>query len=181
MKLIPVAKLHKDIVAEHKAAMQHACEAIKHVIKCGRLLAVLKAQSEGAWEENLPEGISRTTAWRYIRCAQDAAKNAAKVKHLLDQGASLVDLYREFGLVKAVEGGGYRSDAYKRRKALGQLELDFEFEEFKSHVTALIKAPNVETLGETTLSQLEKDLEAALKRVREVQAGQKFIELEESK
>lgn len=179
MKVVPVKKLVEQIAHEHDLARKGAEDCVRHTINCGRLLLALKASCEhGDWVNALkPIDLSKTTAWRYMRVAQDAAKR--KNAHLLEAGASLVDLYREFGLVKALEGGGYRSEAYKRRKALADVEeqLDFAFEEFEAGVRSLINAPNVEKLSERTLLKLREDLTHARVRVDDVLARKNAIEI----
>lgn len=165
MKPIQIDRVVKEIRLSHQAAMNHATEAVKHVLKCGRLLAGLR-DADGEWEKHLEGiGISRTTAWRYIKVAKDASRNPARTRWLLEQGASLVDLYREFDLVKPVTPGGYKSDVYQRRKLGEQLELDFSYEEFAGHLKALVKAPNVEELSESSLKKLDRELAAAKARV----------------
>jgi predicted DNA-binding protein (UPF0251 family) len=180
MKAIQTATLIKKIRAEHEAALLHAASAIKHAIQCGRLLQVFKAQcGDGKWEESLTAlEISKTTAWRYLRVARDAASNPKKVAYLLEQGAGLVDLYREFDLVKPLEGGGYRSDAYQLRKLSEQLQFDFEYEEFDQHITALAKARNVEELSSKTLNLALQKLDAARERVVAVLKDKEAVELD---
>lgn len=175
---LPIARLITEIRKEHEAGTSCAAQAINHIIRCGQLLAALRASANGDFDTHIKEaGIAKTTAWRYMRVAHDVAKKRGK--HLLEQGASLVDLYREFGLVKPCEGGGYRSEAYQKRKALAgaQLEMDFACEEFQPHLTALLKAANVEQLGETTLERLRRDLTAASARIDDVLKNRKAIDL----
>ena len=178
MKL-DTATLLKKIVAEHEAALRDAVSSVKHVLVCGRLLAALKLQAAD-WEKQLEAvKLSRTTAWRYIKVANDAAKNPGRTKYLLEQGASLVDLYRAFDLVKPVEQGGYKSDVYQRRKLGEQLELDFSYEEAVPHLRSLIKAKNVEELSESVRRRLLKDCEAAAERLRETLKDDTAINLKD--
>ena len=156
----------------HIQAQQSAQRAIHFAIQCGvRLIAAHAVVRDGEWETWLESvGIDRTTAWRYMRVAQDKG-----TEQLLARGCSLVDLYREFGLVKPCEGGGYRSEAYQKRKALedsglaDQLILPFSFEDFTANVKSiLVKPQQISELADSSIHELEHNLEAALVRVREV-------------
>jgi hypothetical protein len=159
----------------HCQAQSAAQTAIHFALECGKRLlaahAVLIEQGEGRWCEWLDSvGVPRNTAWRYMRVAQDKG-----TEQLLARGCSLVDLYREFGLVKPCEGGGYRSEAYQKRKALedsglaDQLILPFSFEDFTANVKSiLVKPQQISELADSSIHELEHNLEAALVRVREV-------------
>lgn len=177
---LPIAQLEKQIIREHDLAVSHASAAIQHALECGKLLTVYRQSlAGGEWCERLEKlGIARTTATRYCKLALDAAKNPNKVKYLLEQGASLVDLYREFALVKPVVSGGYRPEVYQRRVANEQLELDFSFEEFTPHIKSLIKARNVEELAPSTLQRIKAELVEAQKRIDAVLAEKGAINLE---
>jgi hypothetical protein len=173
--MIPVPKLLSQIQTEHVGAITAATQAVRHVLNCGRLLISLKSSLPGEWEAKL-ESISmpKTTAWRYMKVASDAAKNPAKVKYLLEQGASLVDLYRAFDLVKPVVSGAYSSDVYKARRGAedtAQLEL-FNYEkEFVPAIRSLIKSRDVEELKPETLRIIKRDLVTAQKRVDDLIAN----------
>src|SRR3990167_7675523 len=152
---LPVAKLITEIKREHEWIAGTSLDLVKHVVRCGQLLAALRAASNGNWEQYVVQtGMSTTTAWRYIKVSQDIPKK--RCAYLLDRGATLVDLYRELGLVKACEGGGYRSEAYQKRKAIAgaQLEMEFQYEEAAPHFEALLRAANVEKYGESTIRRL---------------------------
>ncbi len=175
MKLI---NIERQIIKLHEAATARAHEAVRAALECGKLLILARKtipeKEWTAWVEKI--GLARTTAWRYERLAKDVAKG--RVKYLLEQGASLVDLYREFDLVKPLEGGGYRSDAYQRRKLSEQLQFDFEYEEFDQHITALIKARNVEELSSKTLTLALQKIDAARERVVAVLKDKEAVELD---
>ena len=180
MMLSVIGKLQKQIRETYRAASVKAREAVEAALRCGQLLIAAKAAvPDGEWEKFLAVvEIPKTTAWRFMRVSQDAAKNSKRVKYLLDQGASLVDLYREFDLVKPLEGGGYRAAAYQKRKALGQIEFDFSFEECSEQLSALASARNVADLGESSLVKLSKDLDAAKRRVVSVLADKRAVDLD---
>lgn len=177
--MIPVKTLLSQIQTEHVGAMTAATQAVKHALKCGKLLLALKSSVPGEWEKHLELILMpKTTAWRYMKVASDAAKNPAKVKYLLEQGASLVDLYRALDLVKPVVSGAYSADVYQRRKAAEQLEMDFSYEEFTPQLRSLIKASNVEQLSPATLTRLKGELVEAQQRIDAVLAEKGAINLE---
>jgi hypothetical protein len=162
--------LTQEIVAEHHLAEQKAREAVRHAFNCGKLLAQAK---KGIGHGNFLEWLKTTaiperTARRYMEFAVMAAKNLDK----LEQGKELVDLYREFGIVRAVKGGGYRSEVYQQRnqgKLLG-LQTEFAFEECCEQLNAIVSDDAIEKLAESSLEKLESQLEESLNKVREVKA-----------
>lgn len=166
---LPIQQLEKQILKEHELALNHARSAVEHALQCGRLLCAYRAAVPvGDWCARLEKlGIARTTAARYEKLANDAAKNPGKVRYLLEQGASLVDLYRAFDLVKPLQVGPYKPEDHQRRVAEAQLEMPFSYEEFVPHIRALVKAKNVEELSESTRRRLLTEVEAAAARLRE--------------
>lgn len=178
MPIQNLSRIEEQIKREHAACVQHATDCITHALRCGALLATYRATCAGDWCERLERiGIARSTAHRYIRVAEDAAKKQSRVKYLLEQGASLVDLYRAFDLVKPVEPGGYKSDVYQRRRLGEQLELDFSYEEFTPQIKSLVRARNVEELSPSTLQRLRADLEAARQRIDTILAEKTALNL----
>ncbi len=116
-----LGKLAAEANARHRdciAATKSACEK---VLEFGRWLASQRERlghgTFGDWVETLE--FSRRTAERYM---QVAAEYDAK-RHLLPEGAGLIDLYRAFGLVKEREGGAHR--ATLDRGYAQQMELCF--------------------------------------------------------
>lgn len=177
---LPVPQLVKQIKAAHEAAYLHAQKSVASVLECGRLLKVLKVQlSIGeAWVDKVEEiGIAKRTADRYIAVAEHASRNPAKTRYLLEQGASLVDLYRAFDLVKPLQVGPYKPEDHQRRVAEAQLEMPFSYEEFVPHIRALVKAKNVEELSESTRRRLLTEVEAAAARLRESLKDSSAIEI----
>lgn len=179
---LPVPQLVKQIKAAHDAAFLHAQKSVASVLECGRLLRVLKAQLSfaEAWVDKVEEiGIAKRTADRYIAVADCAAKQPAKVKYLLEQGASLVDLYRAFDLVKPLQVGPYKTSDYIARKdrEAAQLDLPFSYEHALPHIRALVVAKNVEELSESTRRRLLTEVEAAAHRLRESLKDSGAIEL----
>lgn len=176
---IPIPTLEKQILKEHELAIAAARTAVDHALNCGRLLVSYHASvPEGSWCVRLEKlGIARTTAARYMRLAGDAAKNPAKVKYLLEQGASLVDLYRAFELVKPLQVGPYKPEDHQRRVASAQLDLPFSYEDAMPHLRALVKASNVEKLSESVRRRLLGEVEAAAQRLRESLKDSAAIEL----
>lgn len=178
---LPVPKLVAQIKAAHQRSIEHSRSAIQAILECGRLLKSLKlALGDGeTWVQKVAEiGIAKRTADRYIAVAAYAAKNPAKTNYLLEQGATLVDLYRAFDLVKPVVSGAYDPNTYQQRKANDQLELDFSYEEFVPHLRSLTKARNVEELSPTTLQRLRAELVTAQQRIDAVLAEKGAINLE---
>lgn len=165
---LPIQQLEKQILKEHDLAVAHARSAVEHALECGKLLQAYRASLSGEWCARLEKlGIARTTATRYVKLAEDAAENPSKVRYLLEQGASLVDLYRAFDLVKPLQVGPYKPEDHQRRVAEAQLEMPFSYEEFVPHIRALVKAKNVEQLSESTRRRLLTEVEAAAARLRE--------------
>lgn len=161
-----------NVIAQIRAHHETACESARTlcdaVIKCGEGLSVLKSMvPHGGWEETVREiGMKPRTASDYMRVAACKSKDPKKMKYLLDNGASLVELLREFGQVKPLPIAGYDADKYEQRKAASQLDL-FSYEDFLNNVKSAAKAD---------LSKLEeRSLTVAL---RETQKAQARIEAE---
>lgn len=174
---LPVPQLLKEIRQLHDESIAHAIASVERVIKCGKLLIALEAQSPN-WKKLVEEiGISSTTAWRYQKVAKHAAKSPAKTKYLLEQGATLVDLYRAFGLVKPCVGGGYDPKDYEARRDSADAQLSFSFEDFVPQLQTLIRGKNIDDLGKTTLLRLRKDLSEAQARVESALTAQGTITL----
>src|SRR5688572_25527982 len=175
-KLISIKKVLDEISKERQLSLLHAGKFLEHRVRCGKLLLGLKnSVGEGQWEKTLAEiNFPKATAWRYIRTFQDWDPKTKRLK----RGAALVDGLRSDNLIDEVEGGGYRSEAYQRRKLGTQLELDFEYEEFDQHITALIDAKNVEELSPKTLAQALAKLEQGAARVRSVLADKNALPVE---
>jgi len=175
---VPVPLLVKQIKAAHDAAFGFAQKSVVSVLECGRLLKLLKlelSQNE-MWVNKVEEiGLAKRTADRYIAVADQAAKNPAKTKYLLEQGASLVDLYRAFDLVKPVQPGPYKPEDYQDRKKSAQLTIDFSYEEFTPHLKSLLKARNVEELAASTLQRLRTELIEAKERIDAVLADKSAL------
>jgi hypothetical protein len=169
-----IRKLDADCIAAGR-------QFIVAAIECGKLLILARAKiKSGDWETWMEcSGVSKQRATFYIRGALYAIKNPKEASALVEQGAPFVQLLRAAGIVRACEGGGYRSEVYQARKLLGkQMTFDFLFEEFESHVQSLCKAKNVEKLSDSSLDKIETDLLAGLDRVREVKKQRAAIIIE---
>lgn len=169
-------KVLEQIARERELSLQHAGKFLDHRVRCGKLLLGLKnSVGEGQWEKTLAEiNFPKATAWRYIRTFQDWDPKTKRLK----RGAALVDSLRSDRLIDEVEPGGYRSEAYHRRKLGEQIEFDFAYEEFDQQLSALIKAPNVEKLSEKTIATMRRKIKEADKRLAALEAEARAVELE---
>lgn len=155
-----------QIKAHHESACQSALAMCQSVLKCGDgLLALKQMVAHGEFERTLEGiGLSGRTARRYMQVAEARASDPAKMNYLLNNGASLVDVMREFGLVKPLPQAGYDADKYEQRKALAQLEMAFSYEQSLEAVRAIHKA-KLSELSERSLKVLLRDTEEARARL----------------
>ena len=177
MKLVSVAqevaRLHQQCIAAGKAFIVAG-------IECGKRLMIARKQTKhGEWSVWLEStGIKPSTANYYMRAFEFSVRNPKAVAYLAEQGAPFVQLLREAGIIRPCLGGGYRSEAYQRRKLLGeQQEFHFAYEEFDDQIVSLIRAPEVNDLSETSLLKLRSNLREASARVDDVLAKKTAIDI----
>jgi hypothetical protein len=177
-KSLSIAAATARVNQLHAACSAAAKTAVETAIECGRVLIGVRRVTPGGfteWVQTL--SFSERTAYRYIKVAEQFDLKA----NLLDQGAGLVDLYREFGIVRECKGGGYRSDVYQARKAANEAGTDqlfFAFEDFTVQLRALHQAPQIEKLSDSSLDRLETDLKAGLDRIHDLQAKRNAIAID---
>lgn len=132
----------------HKTAQRNAVQAVKNALQCGELLLKKHERTDhGDWLPYLETvGISQPTAHRYMVCAH---------RRKLEGGAdakSLMDLYRAYGLLPELAGGGQRNGKPDRAAGGGQLFFDFNlFDGFMR----VIEATKDNPFTTTDLDELE--------------------------
>lgn len=191
MEALPGAKavksLHRDVRAlidtvkkEREASLREFTSAIKRACKVGANLILIKnAVDYGQWGAVLVEvGMKERNANNWMAAAREFQKDPVRVGYLIASGAPLCAIWREEGLQKNCESGKYDPKTYRDRLLRNATQLSFSFEEFDGHLDALIAAPNVEELGETTRARLKKKLSAALKRIEELEQRRAAINIE---
>jgi len=159
-------------------------EAKAHAATCGWYLLQAKAKvGEGAWVDYIAcfaDRISRMSAWRYMQFAQEVMAWAGDDRPALSSPVALLNhgieiamesprtftqILRESRLMRRF--GEYDPERYAAKKVSdggGQMELDFGL--FTKGLRRLTRLP--ELPGGTDLDRLERDLEAALKHVRQL-------------
>jgi hypothetical protein len=136
----------------HLSAMASAGRALEMALKCGALLAEAQAAVPygewGFWLKGC--GIPRETARRYIRLSKEWDAR----KQQIEQGVTLCELYRDYGLMKPLGGGGMRmgKDGISRHNAAKQ--LIFSFEAFTAGLDEVLR---FEEQGKNPFSDLARD------------------------
>jgi hypothetical protein len=111
----------KKIAGLHLSAQKKAAQAVRDALTCGHLLLAKKEKLDhGQWLPFLDRvGISADTALRYM-----AASERWQIEGRGD-AKSLMDLYRAYGILPELAGGGRRAPAHVNG-ASGQIYFDFD-------------------------------------------------------
>lgn len=163
----------RAIKRHHQAAQDRTLEAVQAILSCGRELLIAREDAaHGDWEPFLEScGLNRTTAWRYMKVAQDYSDRDAQ----LMRGNNLCDLYRELGLMKPLEGGGNRlgKDELDRRREEKARQFQFGFMETALGEIRRFRETNranpFTLLPADQLADTVEELEEALELAKEAQ------------
>jgi hypothetical protein len=168
-------KMAESAAKLHQECIHSARRTVIMMVELGKLLEQARKSFENnGWLEWLDKtNIPRRSAYKYIEVAHIHDK---KTK-LLAEGKPVIDLMRDpaFECIVPLDGGGYRSEAYQRRKLLAAQgkQLYFEFDAFQTSLIALersVPALRAGALDVEKLESLEARLEKSLTAVRDAKA-----------
>jgi hypothetical protein len=158
----PTDDLAAEIRAKHKQVQVLCKRSIEALVEVGSLLiSAQKQQGYGDWGQFLVAcQVTRTTAWRYMRLAQDWDP----ARHQLRRGLMICDVYRGIGLLPELSGGGRRLGQVEldRRHALEQLVFHFDLVEVGlRELSRFEENPLLARLDDIPIDRLQQDCRAA--------------------
>lgn len=161
-------RLHEECGDAAKTAVIKAVELGQFLLAVQEKLAAHgPGGSFGTWVQKL--SFSERTTYRYIKVAE----NYLGKEQMLTQGAQLIDIYRELGLIEPREGGGHRSPNSVAKGGNRYNQLTFIFDVFATQAeifankdTDRLKLPK----DPKQIVRLKEQLTAALARVDELLA-----------
>lgn len=131
-----LVKLAEQARQLHAEVVQLSVGAIRKALELGRLLTQARELWEGGWYEWLEAaGIHPRTALRYMKLVEKVDARGVQ----LQEGQSLLMLYRELGIVKPLTGEGARDglEKMRARRAAAQIEFVFNYDVFDRTLAAL--------------------------------------------
>jgi len=160
--VIHLEHLATQIKAKHALFTTRTREAIKLAVEIGVLLKAARGSAgHGDWGQFVETcGLSRMTAWRYIRVHDDWDSKAGQ----LERGLMLCDVYRSIGLLPEVQGGGARlgKDELSRRRTAEQLVFHFDrVEAGIREMARFTENPLLDHLESLEIGRLQEDCKAA--------------------
>ena len=146
----------------HEESRLAAKRSVELIVEIGGLLKQMtKIVQFGDWGTFCESaGISRNTAWRYMRVFDDWDSKAGQ----LGRGLMVCEVYRSIGLLPELQGGGARlgkDELTKRRQAE---QLVFHFDRVEAGIRELSRFkenPLLDHLESLEIGRLQEDCKAA--------------------
>jgi hypothetical protein len=145
----------------HEKCKLAAQAAVDCALEIGRELIKARADVEHGGFLEFVDSLSfgRSTAYKYMKVAELFDAKAERLK----EGKTLSDLYREFGLIAPLAGGGHRSETFQNGESFTR-QLEMCFNGFSAQLETFRKVPITELskVSQETLTATRQQLVEAL-------------------